>query len=98
MLGGLLLTLVISSWCSGKGLSQYGPDSGFSATVAPSDSISPEKLKKLNEALNQAAKAYRAGQFDQAAKWYQGALQLEPGRENIQQLLENARPDEQNQR
>jgi len=66
------------------------PDPATPASQARAESISPEKAKKLNEAMRQAAIEYQAARFENAERWYTSALQLEPGRKDIVQLLDGA--------
>lgn len=93
----LLVSLILpalQSWTHAAGPDKSNPDMGFQvASNAPAlvQPGSSSKLDKLNDTIRQAAEEYKQGRFDQAAKWYGSALQLEPDRKDLQQSLANAR-------
>lgn len=89
ILGGVLLALAATSAMAGAP-AQEGPTMGYAVAPATGQAMSPEKLKKFNETLSQAAKAYADGQFAKAVQWYQAASQLEPKREDLARALASA--------
>jgi type II secretory pathway component GspD/PulD (secretin) len=64
---------------------------GFQLDAAASTTLAPAVREKLTANLKQAAGDYRAGRFDQAVAGYQAALQLDAGRQDVQQALALAR-------
>lgn len=85
LVGGLLLTFVLSGFAPDIARAQAIPNAAGVST----SSITPEKEKKLSQALEQGAKAVADCRFDQAVSWYKVALQLEPARDDISQSLAN---------
>jgi type II secretory pathway component GspD/PulD (secretin) len=61
---------------------------GYGIDPQNSTDLSPSLREKMASNLKHGAENYRAGRFDQAVEWYQGAAQIDSRREDVKQALE----------
>jgi tetratricopeptide (TPR) repeat protein len=77
LVGGILLTFALTALAGAEpAAGRVLPMSG--AAMSAAGTASPEKQKKLDEALQQGARSYKDGDFERAIAWYKSAIQLEP--------------------
>ena len=88
LVGGMLLTIVLSAFTPGPAVGQTSPSGSVAA--ASSSAVTPEKKKKLDQALEQGAKSFDAGRFEESENWYKAALKLEPARDDVFSRIQEA--------